>query len=353
MNRSFALVVWTTYWFLFLCSLTVTAETVGQQGGSSALQLPAPQWSVSAQKQVRLIIDSDAANETDDQVVIAHALLSPTFIVRGLVAAHFSPHSASPVGSVEESMEASYQEMGNLLRIMGLEGCFPVRRGAASPSTDPALGVHSPGADLIIQEALADDARPLFVVFLGPLTDLAAAYLKEPGIAKRLTAVWIGGAAYPEGGPEYNQDGDRLAARIVMESDIRLWQLPRPVYRLARFGMAEAAEKIGRQGELGRFLFSRIDRFVSRFPPLTEFFQFSDDGAVVVLLQQPWIGDFDELPAPSITARGYYELNRENRPIRVYRSFDQRAGLEDLFAKLAAFARGELAPRCEGGISQE
>lgn len=39
-------------------------------------------------KQVRHIIDSETANEVDDQAAIAYALLSPTFVVRGLVAVH-------------------------------------------------------------------------------------------------------------------------------------------------------------------------------------------------------------------------------------------------------------------------
>jgi len=307
-----------------------------------------PQWSVPESKQIRVIIDSDTACEADDQAVIAYALLSPALDVRGLVAAHFRP---LPFPSLRhppaaETRDASYNEMHNVLRVMDLEGCLPVRRGAAVPFTDVNSPVDSEGADLIIQEALRDDPRPLFVVFQGPLTDLAAAYVKNPRIAERLTAVWIGGAAYPKGGLEYNQDGDRIAANIVMESDIPLWQLPTPVYMLARFGMAELAEKVGRQGKLGQFLFDRVQRFQSVFPFGTEFFQYADLPAIGVLLQQPWMADFEEMPAPSIGSDGYYVHGGKNRAIRVFRSYDQRAVLEDFFAKLGAFAKGDLQPRC-------
>ena len=37
----------------------------------------------------RVVIDTDAKNEADDQFAIVHALLSPTLDVRGLIAAHF------------------------------------------------------------------------------------------------------------------------------------------------------------------------------------------------------------------------------------------------------------------------
>ncbi len=53
--------------------------------------------------------------------------------------------------------------------------------------------VDSEGARLIIKEALADDPPALVRHLLGPLTDLASAYLLEPRIAGRLTAIWIRG----------------------------------------------------------------------------------------------------------------------------------------------------------------
>ena len=37
----------------------------------------------------RVIINTDAKNEADDQFAIVHALLSPSLEVRGLIAAHF------------------------------------------------------------------------------------------------------------------------------------------------------------------------------------------------------------------------------------------------------------------------
>ncbi len=325
-----------------LLFVTYTASGVAQTLQESG----AVSWTVPREKRVRVIIDSDAANESDDQAVISYALLSPALIHRGLVAAHFRPHPRSPIQSAEASMEASYEEIHALLRLMKLEGCVPVRRGSPVPFPDAAEPPHSEGADLIIEEAMRDDPHPLFVIFLGPLTDLAAAYAKSPVIAKRLTAVWIGGGAYPSGGPNYNQDNDLIAAQLVMESDIPLWQIPLPVYHRARFGLAEVERKVGRQGKLGRFLFERVLRFMNLFPPLTEFFQFADLPAVGVVLQQPWFGDFEIRARPSLGDDGYYKPNRKERTIRVLKSFDQRATLEDFFAKLAAFASGEIKPRC-------
>jgi len=345
----------------FMCVLLMVFASLGEgraQTPSKATETPAAakpslQWSVPPNKQVRLIISSDTANEADDQAAIAYAFLSPTLDIRGLIAAHFWVHSATPVQSAEETMEASYQEMLALLQVMQLKECVPVRRGAAVSLASATEPVASEGADLIIREAHRRDSKPLFVVVLGPMTDLASAYLKDPQLAEHLTAIWIGGAAYPAGGFEYNFYGDPIAANVVMESDIPLWQIPEPVYSRGQLALAEAADRVGRQGELGRFLFDRFRRFVSLFPRTTEFFQYADIPALAVLLQHPWVGDFEMKPAPSITASGHYVHTGKNRSIRVYRSYDQRAVLEDFFAKLAAFTRGELQPLCGMKASME
>lgn len=337
---------------LFFCTAANSTGAAVPQPESGEAPLPVGrqslQYTVPSDRQVRVIIDSDAACETDDQITIAHALLSSSIEVRGLIGTLFRNLPGFPTKSTDENMQASVQEIHTILRLLGIEGAIPVKHGAGKPFVDANVPTGSEGADLIIQEALAEDPRPLFILCLGPITDLAAAYKKEPKIAGRLTAIWIGGGIYPKGGTEINQDVDRIAANIVMESPIPLWQLPISLYLLPRYGVAEFAEKIGQQGELGRFLFGRIAEFLSKFSfNLGESFICADTSAMGVLLQRwssPLMGDFETKPAPSIAADGSYVHNGKNRPIRVYRNYDYRANFEEMFAKLKAFARGELKP---------
>ena len=98
-------------------------------------------------KMVRLIVNTDAKNEADDQYAIVHALLSPKFDNRGIIAAHFgnekSPHS----------MEDSYDEVLKMLDLMD----FPrdlAYKGADRRLPDEKTPVESQGARLIIEEAM-------------------------------------------------------------------------------------------------------------------------------------------------------------------------------------------------------
>ena len=165
-------------------------------------------------KRTRVIVNTDAKNEADDQYAIVHALLTPSFELHGIVPAHFRgivPPEKLPWGqgviarNAVDSQAESRAEVDKLLHLMGLSGSIRVADGAHHALPDAATASPSPGADLIIEEALRDDPRPLYVAFYGPLTDMATALLLEPRIAERnVVVVWIGGGAWPVGGPEFN-----------------------------------------------------------------------------------------------------------------------------------------------------
>lgn len=178
------------------------------------LQLP-------LQAQIRVVVCSDVSNEADDSFAVLHHLLTPSFDVRGIVAAHFE--SKAP-GS-RATMEQSYQGLLTLLAETGMED-VPALRGCTGSLTDENDAPDSEGVEFLIREALRDDPRPLYVTVLGALTDVAAALNRCPAIADRLTVVWIGGGPYPQGMREFNLMQDLAAARVVFASPAALWQIP-------------------------------------------------------------------------------------------------------------------------------
>lgn len=293
-------------------------------------------YEVPEAKKIRLIVNTDAMNEADDQFAIAHALLTPRFRIAGLIAAHFGTRTAT-------TMEESREEIGKLLGIMRMEGQAAVFRGAPEALPDEATPVPSEGSALIIREALKDDPAPLYAIFLGPLTDLASAYLQEPRIAGRLTAVWIGGGAYPDGGEEFNLSNDIHAANAVFRSPISLWQVPKNVYSMIRVSLAELAVRVRPQGEIGRYLFEQLAAFNMRHGdrpnwPKGEMWSLGDSPAVSLLLDEHAF-DYDVIEPPVIRADMRYAppSGSSGRKIRVYRYCDPRFTLEDMYAKLALF----------------
>ncbi len=294
-------------------------------------------FAVPQEKIVRVITDTDTKNEADDQFAVVHALLSPKFDNRGFIAAHFGNRRT------DNSVLESYDELNTVFAKMRIPPTDLIVKGGEHALESETEPVESEGAQLIIREAFADDPRPLFVTFLGPLTDLASAYLMEPRIADRLTAIWIGGGEYPAGGREFNLSNDINAANIVMKSPIPLWQVPRNVYMQVRVSLAELEHRVRPYGEIGRYLCDQLNEHANTpegaRPQIRtgEVWMLGDSPSVgLILCGQDY--DFDWVPAPEFSRDMAYVHTERNRPIRVYRSVDTRFIMEDFYAKIALFA---------------
>jgi len=289
-------------------------------------------FDIPDEKKIRLIVNTDAKNEADDQFAIVHALLTPRFRIPGIIAAHFGERRTTA------SMQESYDEVVKLLELMNLTDEVKVFKGAERAMPDERTPAMSEGAELIIREALSDDPHPLYVIFLGPITDLAAAYLQEPAIAGRLTAVWIGGGAWPNGEDEFNLSNDIDAANVIFRSDIPLWVIPRNVYSTIRVSIAELAVRVKPYGEIGAYLYRQLVDFndllggSARWPK-GEMWSLGDSPAVSVLLDEHEYG-YTMKPAPRITKEMRYVHDQQERLVRWYHFIDPRFTLEDMYAKL-------------------
>jgi inosine-uridine nucleoside N-ribohydrolase len=299
----------------------------------------------------RVIIDSDAKNEADDQFAIVHALLSPSIDVVGVIPAHFGTRRTT------DSMAESRQEVIHLLKLMDLDGDVTVADGAPAAMVDERTPADSPGARLIVQAS--HEPGPLFVLFLGPLTDMAAAILLDPTIVHNpeLTVVWIGGTPYDgahggEAQGEFNLSNDVTAANVVLQSGVRVWQIPWTVYAMVNVGFAELDEKVAPYGELGAYLVRQLKEFNAAFwDSEVEHHSLGDSPAVGVVLN-PLSARWRHHPV-----RVFDEHARmtsvvvEGKTVRVADAMDVRFLLEDLFAKIKAQAVSTPARSSQEGHS--
>jgi purine nucleosidase len=286
----------------------------------------------------RVIIDTDAKNEADDQFAIVHALLSPSLEVRGLIAAHFG------MSRSDRSMEESREEIDLLLQLMGLEQEVTVANGAPRGIPDEQTPRDSAGAQLIIAESkLASTEEPLFVAFLGPLTDMASAILLDPRLVDReVVVIWIGGVGYggveTYPGVEFNLRNDIAAANVVYDSGITVWQVPSNVYSQVSVSYAELEEKIRGTSKLADYLIDQTVEWNRTYWPEPIESRSLGDSPAISLMLYPRGGNFRNVPAPRFGQEGHY-LPGSGHPIRVVESVDVRFLLEDMFAKIRKFGR--------------
>ena len=219
---------------------------------------------------VRLLIDTDAANEIDDQFAIAWALMSPEHMTVEAVTAepfsfahhkqelilaeraiesgdkrnehlvggfqgwltrlHNSGRRAEELEFVSpaEGMELSYQEILTVYEKLDMTSKGKVFRGAREYMSKPDEPVNSESVDAIIDLAKSG-SQPLYIAAMGCVTNIASALLRAPEIRENIVVIWT--SAYPSSAPQCNRPSLNLiqdvhASRLMFDSGVPLVYLP-------------------------------------------------------------------------------------------------------------------------------
>ena len=113
-------------------------------------------FNIPESKKIRVILDTDLKNEVDDQFAMVHAILTQSFDLKGVIPTHFGEEKSAT------SQQDSYREGMLILEKMGMTGKIRLENGAPKAMPDEKTPMDSPGAGLIIEEALKEDKRPLY-----------------------------------------------------------------------------------------------------------------------------------------------------------------------------------------------
>lgn len=221
-------------------------------------------------RRLRIVIDTDAANEIDDPFALAWALLRPERLcIEGLYAAPFSfahrraalphaPANAAPFNPPAEGMARSVDEIQRVLDLLHLPDGGRVRRGSPRYLSDLSQPIASDAADHLIATARATpEGDTLYVVALGCVTNIASALLQAPEIAQRIVVVWTSG--YPSHAPHinhsFNLEQDLLASRWLLDSGVPHVYLPGfQVGAQLRLSLAEMERHVQPCGAIGAHL---------------------------------------------------------------------------------------------------
>ena len=291
-----------------------------------------------AQGRIRMVLDSDAANEIDDQFAVVHALLSgERLAVEAIYAAPFVGRGAA---TAAEGVAASEAEILRLLERLELEPGDRVLRGAARFLPDPHTPVLNPASEDLIERARATpDGEVLYVAAIGAITDVASALLIEPGIVERIAVVWLGGQGlHAPSADEYNLRSDPDAVRAVLASGVPLLYIP--CYGAASHLLTTSAEldrHVRPQGEIGAYLaeiFSAHDR---QYPGAAK--EIWDLAAIGALLDSAWV-PIRTAPTPGLNEDLTWQLAAHPHSIAAADYVRRNPIFADLFGKLAEFAAG-------------
>ncbi len=165
-------------------------------------------------QKIRVILDTDANNELDDQHAIAYMLFSgDVFDVEGITV-----NKTYYGGEVEKHLE----EAERVVKLCGLSSQVKVYKGASGSFDEIKDFIDEPDFDgfeavnFLIARAKTKSAGKLVLLPVGKLTNIALALEKDPSIVSQVRIFWLG-SNYPEPG-EYNQDNDHSALNYILET---------------------------------------------------------------------------------------------------------------------------------------
>ncbi len=306
---------------------------------------------------LRLLLDTDANNEIDDQHAIAYVLLNGgCFYVEGLTV-----NRTNNGGDIE----AQAIEAERVIALCGLQGVLPVTRGASASFVEIEPHLMEPDFDgvdavnLIVRRARQASSEKLVLLAIGKLTNIALALKKDPTIIDRVKVVWLG-SNYPQPG-EYNLDNDPESVNFVLGTSVE-FEMAVVRYgafsgtgavkvslqwvrdRIAGKGPTASAAVIGRHGgefmNFGDYALNLLEHTdLYGDPPARALY----DLAAAAIVKQPSWAQAHSIPAP-ILQHGRWQSRPENtREIVIREYFDAKAILEDFFATMDSYVLADIA----------
>jgi len=296
-------------------------------------------------KKIRVILDTDANNELDDQHAIAYMLFSgDVFDVEGITVN--KTHSG---GEVEKHLE----EAERVVKLCGLFSQINVYKGANGSFDEIKDSIDEPDFDgfeavnFIIARAKAKSAGKLVFLPVGKLTNIALALKKEPSIVSQVRIVWLG-SNYPEPG-EYNQENDRSALNYILETvndfEIAIVRYGKPSgtdavrasltdikNNMPGKGPHLSISVVGRHGkEFANFgdysinLFENIE--LHRDPPSRALF----DMAAVAIVKNPSWATEHKIPSPTLVDGKWIDRPENSKKIIIWENFDKEKIMQDFY----------------------
>ncbi len=178
---------------------------------------------IKSDRKKKLILDTDAYNEIDDQFTIACFYYSKKVDLIAVCAEHYMHDRCN---SKELGMKRSYDEIVKVLSLANPHYKTETYRGSVNTIDEIGGAVDSEAADAIIRIARESD-EIVYVAAIGALTNVTSAILKAPDIKDKICVVFVGCRPLFIGCPvEYNVEQDYKAAQLLFESGVPLIIVP-------------------------------------------------------------------------------------------------------------------------------
>jgi hypothetical protein len=260
-------------------------------------------------EKTRVLLDSDANNELDDQHAIAYLLFNGDYFdVEGITV-----NKTINGGDVDQH----FKEAERVVKLCNLHNKIDIYKGANGTFEEIKNHINESNFDgmdavnFIIERAHVKSDRKLVLLPVGKLTNIALALFKDPSIASKVRIVWLGSSG--------------TAAVQALLSEIEK--------KMPGLGPAISEPVPGRHGnEFTNFgdysisLFRNIDDYDGD-PPSRALY---DMAAIAIVKNSSWAIP-GKMPSPELVNGTWIDRPDNSHEITIWENFDKEKIMKDFY----------------------
>jgi inosine-uridine nucleoside N-ribohydrolase len=321
--------------FTSIILLSATLLSAQAQNYARITEIQRLQMLEKPMKGADVVFDTDTYNEIDDQFALVYALLSKESF--NLLSVYAAPFSNDRAENPTKGMELSYEE---IIRILGKMNKKPdgfAFKGSKNYLSKDLKPETSAAVEDLIKKAMSHTPeKPLYVVAVGAITNVANAILLKPEITRNIVVVWLGGNAHTwPNTKEFNMMQDIAAANVILDSGVPFVQFPcmgvvsqftttvpeMELYLKGKNAISDYLLQIFKDYHKDHFAWSKV---------------LWDMTAIAYMVNSGWTPS-QLTHAPRVSDTDMYMFNANRHLIRMVYHIDRDAVMKDFFLKVQGF----------------
>lgn len=274
----------------------------------------------------KVILDTDMANQVDDQFALTYLLNSSDVIELGAIT--IAPFSK--LNTIEEGTELSYETTLKILELMNKsEYQNKVFKGATNYIDNDYK--TNMAVEKIIEICLKNEETT--IIAIGAITNVALAIALEPKIVDKLNVVWLGGNEITFNDNSGTNFKDIRAVKMIFESNVKLTVIPCKNVASNLITTIYELEHYMKRTSINTFLLDNLIKCDKNIYEKGVSKVLWDLSAVAYIINESWFTS-EEISCYNILDDGSYEVTQSNQKITFIKSLDRDKIFGDFFSKL-------------------